>query len=77
MRGTKLLGFKHEKASERTLTVSLKQLKKPANAGFFVYLIIQSSDRKIIIVIYIGKGKIRSRFLKYILISDAVSIHQF
>ena len=51
--------------------------KKPANAGFFVYLIIQSSDRKIIIVIYIGKGKIRSRFLKYILINDAVSIHQF
>ena len=26
---------------------------------------------------YIGKGKIRSRFLKYILINDAVSIHQF
>jgi len=25
MRGTKLLGFKCEKASERTLTVSLKQ----------------------------------------------------
>ena len=40
MRGTKLLGFKCEKACERTLTVSLKQLKKPANAGFFVYLII-------------------------------------
>lgn len=39
MRGTKLLGFKREKASECTLTVSLKQLKKPANAGFFVYLI--------------------------------------
>ena len=37
MRGTKLLGFKREKASECTLTVSLKQLKKPANAGFFVY----------------------------------------
>ena len=35
MRGTKLLGFKSEKASERTLTFSLKQLKKPANAGFF------------------------------------------
>ena len=26
---------------------------------------------------YIGKGKIRSRFLKYILINDAVSIHHF
>ena len=26
---------------------------------------------------YIGKGKIRSSFLKYILINDAVSIHQF
>jgi len=37
---SQLLGFKREKASERTLTVSLKQLKKPANAGFFVYLII-------------------------------------
>ena len=75
MRGTKLLGFKHEKSTQ-TNNKTLSSLKKPANAGFFVYLIIQSSDRKIIIVIYIGKGKIRSRFLKYILISDAVSIHQ-
>lgn len=35
----KIIRIKHEKASERTLTFSLKQLKKPANAGFFVYLI--------------------------------------
>jgi len=34
MRGTKLLGFKHEKASGCTLTVSLKQLKNQQTLAF-------------------------------------------